>query len=244
MPRIRSIRPETWSDSTFVRLSLPARYLYMAMWTWADDEGRGRLIPKEIEGYAFPHDDLGAWNTSIDKLLGELVRAKRIVPYDVGGDRFFYIPTFMRHQRPKAPTPSRLPAPALSPPPGEKRHGDEKPLSVVPTTLSPVKTILATHFGKPVRVETEKQYDMFVRGTLAAEGYHDDNVGAQETARRILNMKMSWPDNPRSWTLNNLTKNWEKFSVDRVPVKPEVVAKQAARQQQTKRMKEWANDQG
>lgn len=181
----------------------------MALWTWADDEGRGRLIPKEVEGYAFPNDNLREWGTSIEKLIAELVKAGRIVAYEHQGERYFTIPTFRKHQKPRKPTPSRIPTPPL------KALG---PARRAPTADEYVFHVLEHHFGKATAPATREKYVNFIVGTLAQSGYHDDTVGAKETERRIINMKAAHADNIRAWTLNNLINNWDHWGVDRRPV--------------------------
>lgn len=218
MPRIRSVRPETWSDTRFTGLTLPARYLYIALWTFADDEGRGRYNPKEIEGYAFPNDDLARWNTTIDKLLNELDRAGRIVIYSHKGQPYFSIPTFPKHQKPNKLTPSRIPEPPATkalPAPG---GGTATPVPVTTPNVNPVLVILSKHFGAPERQETLDRYRSFTRHCLMEGGFQADEVGAQEVERRIINLKLAYPDNIRAWTINNLEKNWESYGVNKRPV--------------------------
>lgn len=109
MARIRSVRPETWSDPVFCALTAEARLLYIALWNYCDDQGRGRFLPKSIEGFAFPRETV-----DVDGLLGELVGAGRIRVYESNGEEFFFVPKWGRHQKPNRPTPSNLP----EPPPG------------------------------------------------------------------------------------------------------------------------------
>lgn len=104
--KIRSVRPEFFTDTRMAAMSHSARLLYVALWCIADDEGRGRYIPKQIEGEAFPHEAV-----DIDALLGELIGAGRVVPYEVDGEWFFHIPTFGEYQKPNRKYESRLPAP-------------------------------------------------------------------------------------------------------------------------------------
>ena len=52
--RIRTIKPEFWTDPTMVRLSLLARLLYVALWNYADDSGRFEWEYDRIQMTLFP----------------------------------------------------------------------------------------------------------------------------------------------------------------------------------------------
>jgi hypothetical protein len=104
--KIRSVRPEFFSDSTIARLSPWARLLYVGLWCYVDDEGRGQYLPKAIEGAIFPFDDV-----DIKALLTELEEYGRIVRYAADGEEYFHIPTFETYQKPNRKYESRLPAP-------------------------------------------------------------------------------------------------------------------------------------
>ena len=58
MPRIRNLKPQFWDSPDTARADLACRLLYMAMWNWADDAGRGTANLKELEAFAFPNDDI------------------------------------------------------------------------------------------------------------------------------------------------------------------------------------------
>jgi hypothetical protein len=237
MPRIRSIRPETWGDPTFCRLTPLARLLYIALWGYVDDAGRGRWQPKTIEGYAFPTDRLDDYGTSIEGLLGELTQFGRVVRYhDEGtGDLFFCIPTFCRHQHPTKPLPSRLPAPPAKATATKALAATQpKPKPAVPKTRTvpdtPVIKLLSAHFGEPTQRATLNLYFKFLHHTLVAGGWQDDDDGAAETERRIFNMKAAHHDNTRAWTLTNLIGKWDHWGIDRQPVSTKQVTRHVQRQ--------------
>ena len=115
MARIRSIKPDFYSDRLMSRLGLRTRLFYTALWTFADDDGRGRAIPKELAGYAFPHEDVVTGETVAD-MLDELAEVRRIVLYRDGEDVLFSILNFRKHQRISKPTPSKLPEPPATSP--------------------------------------------------------------------------------------------------------------------------------
>jgi len=71
MARIRSIKPEFWSDEKLAECTLGARLLFMGMWNFADDEGRMENSPKRLKMQIFPGDDI-----DVTALVGELAVQK------------------------------------------------------------------------------------------------------------------------------------------------------------------------
>ncbi len=119
MPRMRYIKPEFWSDPVICSLDLMTRLLYIAMWNFADDEGRNRCISKEIVGFAFPLDD-NIQREDVERCILQLSEAGRIVLYDVNGTRHYQVVAFAKHQVVNRPTPSRIPPPELYEPLNEE----------------------------------------------------------------------------------------------------------------------------
>lgn len=105
--KIRSVRPEFFADPTMAGLTPEARLLYIGLWCYVDDEGRGEWLPKQIDGMIFPLEDV-----DIHALLEQLVRAARIVRYTDGDRDYFHIPTFEEYQKPNRKYDSKLPDPA------------------------------------------------------------------------------------------------------------------------------------
>jgi hypothetical protein len=110
VPRIRSIKPEFWSDQTIVSLDFFTRLLYIALWNFADDHGRNRAISKEISGFAFPLDD-EVDNKMVESALQTLAEKGRIILYDANGLRHYQVVAWTKHQSVNRPTDSRIPPP-------------------------------------------------------------------------------------------------------------------------------------
>lgn len=111
MTRIRTIKPEFWSSPDTAACKDPwARLLFVAMWNWADDEGRGTANPKELAGFAFPWDD-DIDSGRIHGMLREVSRAFGVVLYTVRGRPYYAIPSWKNHQRINKPSPAKHPAP-------------------------------------------------------------------------------------------------------------------------------------
>jgi hypothetical protein len=109
MARIRTIKPDFFTHPSIVVLSVPARLLFVALWTQADDEGRLYDQPAKIRGLSFGDTD----KVSVDRLLEELAEHGRIVRYDAMGRDCIEVVDFDQHQRINRPSPSSIPAPGL-----------------------------------------------------------------------------------------------------------------------------------
>lgn len=98
MPRIRTIKPEFWSSPGVAHMSPWARLLFIAMWNWADDFGRGTFNPRELMGFAFPNDEemtVDVFRTHVDEIRTHV----DVDFYRVGERDFFQIPSWKKHQR-------------------------------------------------------------------------------------------------------------------------------------------------
>jgi hypothetical protein len=108
MARIRTIKPEFWSDKTMSKLSPMTRLFFIALWNFADDAGRARALARELAGFAFPYDDDVEAKT-VNSMLDELADAGRILLYEIADMRYYQIVNW-KHQVINKPTRSRHPA--------------------------------------------------------------------------------------------------------------------------------------
>lgn len=116
--RIRTIKPEFWTSESIGRLSRDARLLFIALWSFADDSGKGRGAFATLSGALFPFDRdamerMPSW---FDELEREGM-AKRYVASD--GNTYYMIPKWLKHQKIEKPSQSRIPdftEPSPSPP--------------------------------------------------------------------------------------------------------------------------------
>lgn len=110
MPRIRSIKPETWTSETLAEVSIPAMVTFLAMTNMADDWGRHRDNAAIIFGIIWPlRAEHGAVQVEDD--LTQLENAGAICRYTgCDGKRYFHYPTWFKHQKIDTPSQSRLPA--------------------------------------------------------------------------------------------------------------------------------------
>ena len=101
--RIRTVKPGMWTDGRVVRLSDAANLLFISLLNQADDEGRLKNDPKEIECHA-PR----FWERS-KELIKELVDASLLNVYGIS-DEFLEIPNFGKHQVIDRPRSSEIPS--------------------------------------------------------------------------------------------------------------------------------------
>jgi hypothetical protein len=108
MGRIRTIKPEFWSDEKVGDLKRDERLLFLGLLNLADDEGVLKAAPAFIKGQIFAYDedltiaDVRGW-------LENLTDCKMLIPFEHNGERFFLIRTFKSHQKINRPTPSKIP---------------------------------------------------------------------------------------------------------------------------------------
>ena len=115
MPRIRTIKPEFWDSPSTARASAVARLLYIAMWNWADDYGRGTANLKELEGFAFPNDDVaelsGGKSRKFRDTVEEVSDCFGVVFYNVRGRPYYAISSWDDHQKTERKARSKHPGP-------------------------------------------------------------------------------------------------------------------------------------
>lgn len=110
MARIRSIKPEFWTDETMAEISRDARLLFLGLLNHVDDEGRCVDNPRLVKAAVFPLDD-DITPEIVRRLLDELSTKARLVLYEASQRRFLQVSNFRKHQKIDRPQPSRLPAP-------------------------------------------------------------------------------------------------------------------------------------
>lgn len=102
MARIRTIKPEFWTDEAITECSLSARLLFIGMWNFADDAGNLDRSAKQLKIRIFPTDKLDC-----EPLIQELIAHGLLIEYSVSDKKYLHIPGFAEHQvinRPSKPT--------------------------------------------------------------------------------------------------------------------------------------------
>lgn len=110
MARIRTIKPGFFRSYDVIPLSYRARLTWIGLWTYVDDEGRGRDDARIIKGELWALEDDVTWQ-EVERDLTELSVSGHVVRYEVSGRQFLAIPTWADHQVISRPTKSKLPSP-------------------------------------------------------------------------------------------------------------------------------------
>jgi hypothetical protein len=104
MARIRSIKPDFWTDDALTECSIAARLLFIGTWNFADDNGNLDRSSKQLKFKIFPSD-----NIDTEKLIRELLSKNLLREYIVDGKKYLNIRTFLEHQVINKPSKSRIP---------------------------------------------------------------------------------------------------------------------------------------
>lgn len=104
MARIRTIKPEFWTDEKILESSPIARLLLIGLLNFADDKGNIEAGPLSIKTKIFPGDDI-----KVEPLLSELQNNLLLIPYAVNGERYYNIKGFSKHQKIDNPSKPRCP---------------------------------------------------------------------------------------------------------------------------------------
>ena len=130
--RIRTIKPEFWSSEDIKSIGdWHARLVFIGLWSYVDDSGRGVADARLIAADLFPlEDDPIEARRRVADALATLSRPPRegsrelIEIYRVDGKDYLYITNWKKHQRIDKPGKSRLPAP-----PHAEPDEDDTPLA-------------------------------------------------------------------------------------------------------------------
>lgn len=108
MARMRTIKPETFTSEMLADLPVAVRWTFVGLWTYVDDEGRGRGDPRLIKAALWPLDD-DVTPTDVEGHLAQLEAKGAVCRYESAGKRYLHVVNFSEHQHPNRPAPSRLP---------------------------------------------------------------------------------------------------------------------------------------
>lgn len=163
MPRIRTIKPDFWSDEKIGSLPVQARLLFIGTWSFADDNGVVRGNPSYLKAQLFPYDD----NLRVGELkrwIDALVEARMLIPLTYRGESYYVVRTFRSHQKIDARYSNELI------PRGELGMLLERVGDTAGTRRAHVET-------SPVEVEVEREMDNSSSSPFAGVGMLTDDVG-------------------------------------------------------------------
>jgi hypothetical protein len=99
MPRIRSIKPDFWTDEKIVELPMPERLFFIGTWNFADDFGNLPRSPQKLKMQIFPADVI-----DVEPLVRSLITHGLLTEYSVKGSLYLHINGFRKHQRINRPS--------------------------------------------------------------------------------------------------------------------------------------------
>lgn len=196
MARIRSIKPEFWTDAKVVRLSPLARLMFVGAWNFADDFGCLPADAFQLKLRVLPTED-----TDADELVAELFDAGLLEALKTSDAReFWHVTNWSKHQRVSKPSPSdwglptdwkplststftespgTLPTHSESPPSGKERKGEEgkgmEGNGVAPKAArDPIWDSLVELFGAPM--DNQRGLYNRVRNALAERNATPDQI--------------------------------------------------------------------
>lgn len=106
MARIRTVKPEFWTDDKIVLLPFETRLFFIGLWNFADDDGCFDDKPDQLRMQIFPANP----DVSVELMLDQLSSLGMIelrVPDQCRP--FWRITGFRNHQKISHPTPTKLP---------------------------------------------------------------------------------------------------------------------------------------
>lgn len=143
MARIRSVKPEFWTDPEVVALPMAARLFFIGCWNHADDFGVLKDDPHRLKLQILPSDDVDPVQL-VAALVASNLLLRRVAP---DGTAVLVVRTFALHQKIDKRSPGRwghpddftLPTSADPEPPKPTAHDESPPIPTNPSDSPPRK---------------------------------------------------------------------------------------------------------
>lgn len=112
MPRIRTVKPEFWRSPDVIELDDFQQLLYIGLWNFTDDEGRGAYNPTAIAADIFLRkyalDPRGVTH-DIEEAFKAYAERDMVTVYRVRGRDYYQINNWHSHQKINRPQKSKIP---------------------------------------------------------------------------------------------------------------------------------------
>lgn len=108
--RIRSIWPSFWTSLTLAELTREQRLCFIALWNYADDEGRERCDYRLLKSALFPLDE-DVTPATLQEWVATMAAHDLLTVYGTGGKTFYAIRSWNEFQHPNKPKKSQFPPP-------------------------------------------------------------------------------------------------------------------------------------
>lgn len=146
MARIRTYKPDFWTDPKVVSMSMSARMLLLGIFSFADDAGRMEHNALRLKMQVFPAEPFTAHE--IEKMVGEMLNQALIELYVIDDRTYLQVCRWAEWQKIEKPTASRIP-----PNPSTKRI---QPVEASPSTPRMVGEYSSTEEEEEEEEEKEK----------------------------------------------------------------------------------------
>lgn len=112
MPRIRTVKPEFWRSPDIMELDDFQQLLYIGLWNFTDDEGRGAYSPMALAADIFLRkyaDDPKGVTADIETAFKAYAKRDMVTVYRVEGRDYYQINHWADHQKINRPQKSKIP---------------------------------------------------------------------------------------------------------------------------------------
>ena len=110
--RNRIVKATTWTDGDLLRWPRDKREFYRSLWACAEDSCCIVDDMFEVKLTAWPSPmDADLTVELLEQWRDELIACGKLVPYEVDGRRYFFIPSMAEHEKPRNPQPPDWPLP-------------------------------------------------------------------------------------------------------------------------------------
>jgi hypothetical protein len=181
MARIRTIKPEFWTDESVGECSVSARLLFIASFNFADDQGGLDRSAKQLKAQAFPYDAIDC-----EPLVLELIRAGLFIEYEVADRKYLHIKGFRKHQKVEKPAKPRIPV-----------YDESTSGSHALPEDSPDLDLHTARASAPRGTEAEAEVHEHVMSIKARypRALREDWITGEKNARNlVLNGAATWPE--------------------------------------------------
>jgi len=218
MARIRTIKPDFWTDEKVVELSMEARLFFIGSWNFSDDNGNLQRSARKLKMQIFPADAIDC-----EPLIQSLIAHGMLIEYSVNGETFLHIKGFKAHQVINRPSKTGLPEPdsvslqlpltesSLTEGKGKERKGKEEKKEREKTTPDrkvEINTWLATLDGEDAIPADDPIFEYAEKSEIPVEFLALSWARFRDDMRDRKIRKINWRAHYRNAVKGNWYKLW------------------------------------
>jgi len=186
MARTRVIKPEFWDDEKLCGIIRDARLTFIGLWTNSDDYGVVKGHSNWLKSKIFPYDDIKI--EDFEAWLDSLASLGLIFPFNIHGEKYYFIKHFLDHQKVDRPSKVRNP----EPPSTINRRGlDDQSTNRIDETETETVSVTETETEtETIKTSCEKKNSQ--EKCLRENSRKEKNKDCQERERRIFFEEQIW----------------------------------------------------